>query len=323
MRALLPIAFLATITACGGSDSTTPSSNTTRAGIYVTNPGNGSVTVYPLGATGNVAPSRTIAGTATGLSLPLGIGLDTHGNLYVANRTGSTVTVYADTASGNVAPKRILQATGMGSPEGLIVGAGGDLFVSACPGCGQGAGGVAAVFHFPNNATTSDYSLAGNNTGFTAPSGVAIDNANNLIVQNAFGGNVSVFAPGAQGNSLPLRSFSPGASRNVQSVAYGSNSILLGIPGAGIELYPVTASGTPSPAATLPPSGPLAITYPAAIFVDVSVPQPVIYLVDFGAAAIRIIQTAGTAPNLTVASVTSIAGAATGLNQPIGIAVVH
>ena len=59
------------------------------------------------------------------------------------------------------------------------------------------------------------------------------------------------------------------------------------------------------------------------MFLDTSVPQPVIYLVDYGAGAIYVIQTAGTAPNLTVRSVETIKGALTGLNSPLGITVVH
>lgn len=41
------------------------------------------------------------------------------------------------------------------------------------------------------------------------------------------------------------------------------------------------------------------------------------------APAIHVIQTSGTTPNLTIASVRTIQGAATGLSAPLGITVVH
>ncbi len=75
--------------------------------------GPGSVFVYPpLGSsTGplNEAPVATISGTNTGLSLPVGIALDSSGNIYVGNNsTISPVTVYPPASNGNVAPMAII-----------------------------------------------------------------------------------------------------------------------------------------------------------------------------------------------------------------------
>jgi hypothetical protein len=70
--------------------------------IYVANaPGRGLayVTEYPAGATGNVAPIRTIVGENTGLKNSSGLAVDAGGNIYVANdalgRFPGGVTVYA------------------------------------------------------------------------------------------------------------------------------------------------------------------------------------------------------------------------------------
>lgn len=324
---------LALLAACGGGSSddttiTTPISNASvTPGIYVTN-ANNTVVSFALSATGNVAPVRTIAGAATGLSLPIGIGADKQGNLYIANRTGSKVTVYPATATGNVAPTRTLTATGMLSPEGLAIGAADEVYVSTCPNCGQSAGGTTGVFHFANGSSVSDFSLAGANTGMTVPGSIALDSSRNLYVANSFGGNIAVFAPGASGDSLPVRSFTLAAGGNLQSIGVGANSggnaIALGIPGRGIDLFALSAGGGAlTAAATLAPSPALPLSYPGGVYFDNSVTPPVVYVNDFGANAVYVIQTAGTAPNLTVGSVRIISGAATGLSSPLGITVVH
>lgn len=335
---------LASLAACGGGGSstapvattpidpigtpvTTPISNgSVPPGIYVTNQNN-SVTVFALDATGNAAPVRMLAGANTMLSLPIGIGVDHQGNLYVANRTGGTVNVYTASANGNVAPTRTITSPGMGSPQALTLGAGDDLYVATCPNCGSGNGGNTGLFHFSVNATAADYTLSGSNTGFTVPANVELDKDKNVYVANAFGGNVAVFPPGNSGNTMPIRSFTPNVSVNVQAMSLGANSganaIALAVPSHGIELYDTTASGPSNPASTLAPSADFPLSYPAGVYFDNSVTPPVVYVNDYGASAIYVIQTAGIAPYLTVASVKTIHGPATGLAAPLGIIVVH
>lgn len=325
------------LSACGGggdgaaatpvTTTTTPTSNGSAApGIYVTNQNN-SITVFALDATGNAAPQRTIAGSNTGLSLPIGLGVDHQGNLYVANREGGTVGVFPISANGNVAPTRSISSAGMGSPQGVALGPGDDLYVATCPNCGGGNGGDTGVFHFPVNATASDYEIAGSNTGFTVPVGVDLDQNKNVYVANAFGGNVAVFAAGNSGNAMPIRSFTMNQGGNAQSQSLGANSganaFAIGMPGRGVQLYDTTAAGAADPVATLATSGAFPLSYPAGVFFDNSVTPPVVYVNDYGASAIYVIQTAGTAPNLTIASVRTIQGAATGLSAPLGITVVH
>lgn len=87
-----------------------------NANMYVANfnlsGSKGFVTVYAAGATGNVAPIRTISGSHTELNRPFGIALNpVNGDIYVANEFGGfnnsgSVTIYASNAKGNVAPNR-------------------------------------------------------------------------------------------------------------------------------------------------------------------------------------------------------------------------
>lgn len=82
--------------------------------LYVANVGtvlpdgtiNGLITEYAPGATGNVAPIRTIAGPATLISDPWGVAVDNAGRVYAADLLANSVTVYAPGANGNVAPIR-------------------------------------------------------------------------------------------------------------------------------------------------------------------------------------------------------------------------
>jgi hypothetical protein len=284
-----------------------------RRGIYVTNYGGNSVTVYSLDAEGDVAPMRTISGPATEISGPLGIAKNTQGKLFVANREGGAVTVYSLTADGDVAPAMKLTDAEMGSPEGLVIAITDEVFVGNCPTLG-GQGGVAGVFHFPNNATSPDYKIAGPNTSITVPVSLALDEARDLFVANAFDGQVSLFAPGQSGDQFPVRSFRPGG--NTQSIAYGSASVLLGA-GSTINLYHSTASGDTAWVGQIPNVG-----YTGDIYFDTDVTPPVIYVADFFGNAIHIIQTVGTPPFLSVNSVKTIQGPATGMSGPYGVLVV-
>lgn len=285
-----------------------------RSGIYVTNFSGNSVTIYALDASGDATPKRTISGSSTGLLGPLGIARDTQRRVYVANRSGGKVTVYEPGAGGDATPVLNLTDPDMGSPEGLAIDTSDGVYVGNCPTLG-GLGGITGVFHFTSNATTSDYKIAGANTGITVPVSLALDEARDLYVANAFGGTVGLFGPGQTGDQLPVQSFSPGG--NTQSIAYGNAAVLLGTGGSGINQYPKTASGNAAASGNIGGIG-----YTGGIFFDTDVTPPVIYVADFSGNAIHIIQTVGVAPFLTAGTTTTIQGPSTGLENPYGVLVI-
>jgi hypothetical protein len=198
-----------------------------------------------------------------------------------------------------------------------------EVYVSTCPGCGASAGGDVGIYHFPAGATTADTSVTGTTTGLTVPGSIGVDHQREVVIGNSFGGSVSTYAVGATGDVAPLRSFTPASNTNLQSIAVGLASIAITNPSAGIELYDPAATGTATPVTTIGSSTQLPIGYPSGIAVDHTVTPPIIVLNDFSANAIYVIQTAGTEPNLTVASVRTISGATTTLNQPLGVAIVR
>jgi DNA-binding beta-propeller fold protein YncE len=85
-----------------------------------------SVTVFPIGASGNSAPLRVIEGPRTQLNWPTGVAVDAErGEVYVTNAAGDSVNVYSATATGDAAPLRILKGsrTWLKNPTGIVVDA--------------------------------------------------------------------------------------------------------------------------------------------------------------------------------------------------------
>ncbi|OFW02462.1 MAG: hypothetical protein A3H94_02085 [Acidobacteria bacterium RIFCSPLOWO2_02_FULL_60_20] len=80
------------------------------------------ITVYPLKATGDVAPLRVIEGPKTQMNWPTGLAVDVErGELYVANDMGDSILVFDVNASGDVAPKRVIRGpkTNLSNPTGV------------------------------------------------------------------------------------------------------------------------------------------------------------------------------------------------------------
>ena len=92
------------------------STNNTSAAklLFVANRDSNAITAYPLGASGDTAPVRTIAGPATGIVSPLALTSDSDGDLVVACAlSGSTrVETFAHGATGDVAPLRSFTVPG-------------------------------------------------------------------------------------------------------------------------------------------------------------------------------------------------------------------
>lgn len=81
--------------------------------IYVSNlPGDDAspeILEFSAGSTGNVAPTRTIAGPATTISEGGNLALDSAGNIYILN--GANLLKFAPNATGNVAPIATITTT--------------------------------------------------------------------------------------------------------------------------------------------------------------------------------------------------------------------
>lgn len=192
------------------------------------------VLVYGLAAFGALAPT-VIAGSATQLNSPTGVGFDSADRIYVANRGSGSVTVYAmpsptpapstspspspspsatPTSSGSPSPTPsptatpipginaapIQTITGLGAPTGLSLDAKGNIYV-ADPDNGQ-----PSVYVFPPGATSAAAAtlhIIGSNTQLVFPTDVKTDSAGNIYVADSGANKIFIFAPNATGNVAP------------------------------------------------------------------------------------------------------------------------
>lgn len=199
--------------------------------IYVANSfggasGLGSVTVYPAGANGNVAPITTISGSNTGLNFPEGITLDASLNVYVTTFVGGpsglgNVSVYAAGANGNVAPIRTITGsnTRLHGPVGIALGGRGGIYVVNYDSPSRPAPGSVTVYPAGANGNVAPLrTISGSNTGLFGSLGIARAAGGNIHVANQQGGvgrlgSVTVYASGANGNVAPIRTISGSQTR--------------------------------------------------------------------------------------------------------------
>lgn len=96
--------------------------------VYVFDTETATISEFAAGATGNVAPIRTISGSNTGLSdgdgFESGLAVSkASGDIFASNPVSNAILVFAATASGNVAPIQTIagSATELSEPVGLSV----------------------------------------------------------------------------------------------------------------------------------------------------------------------------------------------------------
>ncbi len=234
--------------------------------VYVANDisfGSGSVTVYPVGATGNVKPIQNISGSNTLLAGPIGITADESGKVYVANNSNYSVQVYAAGATGNVAPIQQISGDGTGlyQPHGVALDpVNGDIYVA-----NYGVSSVTIYLPDANGDAAPIGTITGPNTGIDNPYGIALDASGNIYVATCgttcsihdAPPSVVVFAAGSVGNVAPMqtisgprtRLFTPyGLALDSSSNIYAASSgnLLLGKPW-GIKVYAAGANGDVRP----------------------------------------------------------------------------
>ena len=165
--------------------------------IYVTN-ATGTVTVYPLTATGNVAPTATIT---TGND-PFGIAVDAN-NLYVTNNQAA-VSVYPlssiTTGTLNLTPsaKIVGASTGLNGPEGVAVDAN-HIYVA------NATGSTVTVYPLTATGNLAPTATLGN---VNDPFGIAV-NADAMYVTDNLAA-IAAYALTASGTQAPLATISGG-----------------------------------------------------------------------------------------------------------------
>lgn len=94
----------------------------------------GSVNYYPVGSSGDVAPSGKISGSNTLITGAAGMVVDASGEIYVANADTNRIVGFAHGSNGNVSPNLLIcgSNTGLASPNGLALDDRGSLYVTNC-----------------------------------------------------------------------------------------------------------------------------------------------------------------------------------------------
>jgi len=321
----------ATLAACSGTSTTLPPPGTVPGAsqapqvlYFVTDANANALTAYPLNANGNTPPTRTIAGSSTGLGFPRRVISDAAGNLYVANAPGTgahSITVYGPSANGNVSPLNTISGsnTGLTGADGMALDSSGNLFVANCSLCFQSSG-TDAVLVFAAGASGNvapAHTISGANTTLSGPTDLAFDAAGNLLVTNSSSNTVVTFAPGVFGNVAPSATLG-GANTGISApecVAFDAsgNIYVCNSANATITVYAPGTTGNTAPTRTLGGAstqlqGPTSAAFDSA---------GNMYVANSGSNSITVYAPGATgnqAPMLTVS------GGSTGLVTPIGLA---
>jgi Beta-propeller repeat len=169
---------------------------------------NQSITQYEIvdgvGPNGNVAPSWIIAGPATTLQLPGGVKVHA-GKIFVADIRGNAVTVFSVGTGGNLSPLFSISggSTELSEPYGIAIDRTGNVFVTGSVPGGDDQVTVYAAGSSGNVAPIRR--IAGNNTGLSNPTGIAVDGTGRTYVTNAGrASSITVYDSGATGNVAPI-----------------------------------------------------------------------------------------------------------------------
>ncbi|MDO8433550.1 MAG: ice-binding family protein [Candidatus Binatus sp.] len=222
--------------------------------IYVRNFDAGRVTEYPVGSSGNVAPSAVIEGDATQLSVgsnlgPIGIALDGSGNIYAQNRTPlfSSIEAYAAGASGNVPP--IASIDDGENKFGIALDAAGNIYTASIGPC---------VFPALCGSITEYSAAAGHpllNTilgfGQLEPTGVAVDAKGNIYVAN--NRDIRVYAAGSSGDVPPIAKIVGDAEHplTARGIALDAAANIYTVNFDSVTKYAAGSSGFVAPLATI------------------------------------------------------------------------
>ena len=187
--------------------------------VYVADSATQSILVFASGAIGNVAPTRTVAGSSTGFSSPVsGLAANPIDDVYVSS--GKSVVAFDPSQNGNVTPARTLtgKSTGLVGPSAMAFLSDGTAYIVTSKG--NGSYPQIEVFSPLESGDLPPITeLGGITTGLTAPTAMAFDQAGYLYVANASScpseqGSVQappailVFPPGIVGNKAPIATIS-------------------------------------------------------------------------------------------------------------------
>jgi len=169
----------------------------------------------------NFSPLRTMSGTATGLSNPIGIYVDTaNSEIGVANSGNDSITSYDRFTPGNVSPLRMVHGTntGLSMPTGIYV----DLINSEIGVANSGNDSITIYDRSTNgNVFPKRLPISGYFTGLSKPMGIYVDTTNNEIgIANSGNNSITIY------NRLDSQDVSPLRTIRRDFVVTSANNVI-------------------------------------------------------------------------------------------------
>lgn len=238
------VALSVHLTAPASGGGSLPSTNPMRvpvriahAAVYVTTQSPGQLLGYFDGAT--AAPSVTISGGNTLLSIPSGVGTDGLGNIYVADRGANDLLEFGPTSTGDTTPSNEVSLQGewtFGPAQIAVTSGGGVVLVGVSNGGGS-----------PSNLyVTQGTGIFGAYSGTTQTLGVAIDSCGEVTSVTGKAITPNVFLAFPTICSIYTGSPAPGACacNSPTSLAFdSSNDLYVADTNGSIYEYPSGANG--------------------------------------------------------------------------------
>jgi sugar lactone lactonase YvrE len=281
--------------------------------VYVTDGARGTLSVFPLDVTGNIAPTFAF-GQANGLLAPDGAAIDSTGRVYVVNAGSNAVTELAPGAGPGVSPDRTIAGadTGLVAPAAIALGPAGEIYVVNGP-----SQAVTVYAPSANGDAAPLRTISGADTGLNGPGAMTVNAAGDLWVANTAGNTLTEYAPNATGDATPIATISaPGVLRGPAGITQNAAGDLLVTNryGAAVDRFAATANGVTTPLSVI--AGPnTGLNFPHGIDID---DQGRIYVANENGPSITVYAPNAQGDAVPLATVT---GTATGLASPEALVV--
>lgn len=303
------------------STGPTPAPSPVTQNIYVSNgapgPSRNTVDIFPVGSSGNVIPTGTIAGALTGLNNPIGLTFNPAGVFYVAN--SGSINEYATGARGNAAPSTVITNAALIRPLLLALDATNNIYVTQNAASGGGVDSYQVYASAASGASVPTNTVTG--AGLSTPVGIAVDSKGNVYVANNGNNSISIFAANSNGNAAPTSTISGAATGLANPTGLTLDppgNIYVANANGSIVIFKAGTTGNTAPIATITGSATF-LNQPYELYLDAT---PKLYVANNGATGAGANSALVFLPTQSgnAFPVQDITGSSTGLAQPIGIA---